>query len=313
MTRSCSTVLAALGIAICASFPVSSRHAGAPGAAPAASAPSCSASRIDPLSYALTTRVQADIFNEERTDWWDGFLVGRHAAALEDLNFSATSAAERALQIDPHNLLAHGVLARQYVVEGVDAAYADRSWTAAFDNGGAVVWTATLHDVDYKSFFMVAFTRDHLRIYRYGELAGPYGTTMGMPKFVGGDRERFWRAMGGCVDPSARPEVTIPWSDVDEIRAGNWVLWFKLNRKATLTSDRGRTRTDEEIKVNLHGATGDIEVHTTRDTRDPRRVEVRPMGIGPLDFQQRVRFTLVKHVDPSGRIRLPKASRSAGW
>jgi hypothetical protein len=37
------------------------------------------------------------------------------------------------------------------------------------------------------------------------------------------------------------------------------------------------------------------------------------VGIGPLDFQQRVRFTIVKHVDPDGRIKLPKASRSAGW
>jgi hypothetical protein len=26
-----------------------------------------------------------------------------------------------------------------------------------------------------------------------------------------------------------------------------------------------------------------------------------------------VRYTLVQFVDPAGRIRLPKASRSAGW
>jgi hypothetical protein len=37
------------------------------------------------------------------------------------------------------------------------------------------------------------------------------------------------------------------------------------------------------------------------------------MGIGPLDYQQRIRDTLVKFVDPAGRIKLPKASRSAGW
>jgi hypothetical protein len=37
------------------------------------------------------------------------------------------------------------------------------------------------------------------------------------------------------------------------------------------------------------------------------------MGIGPLDYQQRIRYTLVKFVDPAGRIKLPKASRSAGW
>jgi hypothetical protein len=69
----------------------------------------------------------------------------------------------------------------------------------------------------------------------------------------------------------------------------------------------------DEIKANLHGAIGTIEPHTTRDTRDPLNVSVHPMGIGPLAYQQRVRFTLVKFVDPAGRIKLPKASRSAGW
>jgi hypothetical protein len=134
-----------------------------------------------------------------------------------------------------------------------------------------------------------------------------------MPKFVGDDRERFWRAMAGCIDVKARPEAIIPWSDVREIKAGNWVLYFKLTRPITVTSDRGKKKTLNEIKANLHGATGTIEVHTTRDTRDPLNVSVRPMGIGPLAYQQRVRFTLVKFVDPAGRIKLPKASRSAGW
>jgi hypothetical protein len=92
------------------------------------------------------------------------------------------------------------------------------------------------------------------------------------------------------------------------------VLWFKLTgRPVSITSDRGRKKDLREIKVNLHGATGTIEVHTSRDSRDPQNVEVRSMGIGPLAYQQRVRFTLVKHVDPAGRIKLPKASRSAGW
>jgi hypothetical protein len=68
--------------------------------------------------------------------------------------------------------------------------------------------------------------------------------------------------------------------------------------------------------VNLHGATGTLEVHVTRDALEPWnpwKASVRPMGIGPLGYQQRVRYTLVKFVDPAGRIRLPKASRSAGW
>ena len=35
--------------------------------------------------------------------------------------------------------------------------------------------------------------------------------------------------------------------------------------------------------------------------------------MGPLAYQERVRYTLVKFVDPARRIALPKASKSAGW
>ena len=48
--------------------------------------PTCDSARIDPDSYSLATRAQAAIVTEDR--------------------------------LDPHNLLAHGVLARQYVVIG---------------------------------------------------------------------------------------------------------------------------------------------------------------------------------------------------
>lgn len=289
-------------------------HASAqPREAPNADRLTCDQTVLAADSYALTTRAQAHIVNEERSRWWDGFNVGKHAVDLYDLNASSTYAAERALELDPRNLLAHGLLARQYVVLGEDAALADRSWRAVLDNGGAVVWTSTLYDVDYKSYFLMAFDRQGLRVYRYGELAGPFETRMGMPRFVGGDRERFWRAMAGCIDPQARPEAAIPWDQVREIKAGNWVLYFKLTRPITIASDRGRKKSLNEIKVNLHGATGTIDVLTSRDTRDPTHVSVRPMGIGPLAYQQRVRFTLAKFVDPAGRIKLPRASRSAGW
>jgi hypothetical protein len=81
----------------------------------------------------------------------------------------------------------------------------------------------------------------------------------------------------------------------------------------TITSDRGKKKTLNEIKVNLHGAIGTIETHVSRDPIDPWKADVRTMGIGPLAYQQRVRVTLAKFVDPVGRINLPKASRSAGW
>ncbi len=283
------------------------------GAAQGRGAPTCDPRALDADSYALTTRGVAEVVLEERTSWWDGFIIGKHADALTDLNFSATSVAEHALRLDDRNLLAHGILARQYVILGEDAELADQAWRTVLDHGGAVAWTATLYDVDAKSYFVLAFDRAALRIYRYGELAGPFEKTMGMPRFVGADRERFWRALGGCIDADARPEAVIPWSDVREIKGGNWVIWFKLNREITIASDNGKRKNLDEIKVNLHGATGTVDVYVTRDSRDPANASIRPVGMGPFDYNQRLRYTIAKHVDPNGRIKLPKASRSAGW
>ena len=246
--------------------------------------PTCDARSLDADSYALTTRGMAEVVLEERTSWWDSFIIGTHAEALGDLNFSATSAAEHALRLDGRNLLAHSILARQYVIAGEDADYADQAWRTVLDNGGAIVWTATLYDVDAKSYFVVAIDRSALRIYRFGELAGPFEKKMGVPRMVGADRERFWRAWGGCVDSSARPEAVIPWSDVREIKGGNWVLWFKLNRQVAIVSDNGKRKTVDEIKVNLHGATGSVDIYVTHDYRDPANPLVRGSGMGPFGY-----------------------------
>ena len=59
--------------------------------------------------------------------------------------------------------------------------------------------------------------------------------------------------------------------------------------------------------------TGTVDVYVTRDSRDPADASIRPVGMGPFDYNQRVRYTIAKHVDPDGHINLPKASRSAGW
>jgi hypothetical protein len=270
----------------------------------------CDASQINPDSYALTTRVMAQITTEDHLAWWEAFSLVKSVSDLKDRNWSALYAAERAAELDPHNLLAHGVLAKQDVVLGIDAARSQEEWRAVLDNGGAVVWTGTLYDVDIKSFFVLAFDRRALRVYRLGEIAGPFEKHLGMPKFPGPERERLWRAWAGCIDPAARPEATIPWSDVSEIKAGNWVLYFKLARKVTIASDNGKHADLNEIKVNLHGGTPTLEA---RDPVDPWKMDVRVVGVGPLAFQERVRRTLVALVDPERRIALPKASRSAGW
>jgi len=159
----------------------------------------------------------------------------------------------------------------------------------------------------------VAFDRRALRVYRFGELAAPLETHMGMPKFPGPDHDRLWRAWAGCIDFTAKPEATIPWSDVTEIKEGNWVLYFKLARKVTIASDNGKHSDLNEIKVALHGGVPMLETRVTRDPDDPWKIDVRSVGIGPLAYQERIRRTLVTFADPDGKIALPKGSRSAGW
>ena len=281
-------------------------------AAAAAETLTCDARQINPDSYALTTRVIAQITTEDHLAWWEAFNLAKSVSDLKDRNWGTLYAAERAAEIDPSNLLAHGVLAKQDVVLGIDAPRAQEEWRAVLDNGGAVAWTGTLYDVDIKSYFVLAFDRRALRVYRLGEFVAPLEKHLGMPKFPGPGPagERLWRAWAGCIDPAARPEATIPWSDVKEIKTGNWVLYFELARKVTIGSDNGKHSDLNEIKVNLHGGTPTLEA---RDPVDPWKMDVRVVGIGPLAFQERVRRTLVALVDPERRIALPKASRSAGW
>jgi hypothetical protein len=101
----------------------------------------------------------------------------------------------------------------------------------------------------------------------------------------------------------------VPWSAVREIKAGNWVLWFKLDRRITVSSDRTGKRKDlDEIKVCLHGRTGQLEVYK------PVGDEYLALrGRGPAGYQDLVRRTLARFVDPERRIALPPLKPGAGW
>ena len=225
---------------------------------------------------------------------------------------SFTSRAAAAQVCDPA-LMAHAERARDYVTSGTDARLAHEEWRRALDGGLPVVWTGTLYDVDARSFFVLAFDRRAIRIYRLGQLAAPLTTRFGgVPDWPGRDRVTFWNAMAGCLPDDLTPAATVPWSTVRELKAGNWVLWFKLHGPVSIESDRGQRKTVREIKVNLHGASGDVQYYFTHD---PYRgyTNVRGIGFGPAAYQERVRYTLISFFDPERRIKLPKQSRGAGW
>lgn len=276
----------------------------------AADPPTCDASRINPESYSLTTRAQAHNLLEPRYSWWDGFKLGKHEYDLADLNEVAAFLAERAREIDPANLMAYGILARQYVVLD-DPDRAEQAWQRALDGGGAVVWSATLYDVDARTYFLLAFDRSALRVYRMDTLAGgPVKRGFySMPEFPAASNERFYEAMAGCIDPGRVPEAVVPWSQVREIKAGNWVLWFKLAQPISVSSDRtGKRKELREIKVALHGRTGELEVY-----KPVGEDHLAMRGRGPAGYQDLVRRTLVKFVDADRKIALPPLKPGVGW
>ncbi|MBY0494787.1 MAG: hypothetical protein K2Y23_11280 [Cyanobacteria bacterium] len=279
----------------------------------------CDAALIKRDSYRLSTDAQALNVTRPRTNWWDGFdaSLRTHQDALGDLNDAALTIAERALDIDPRNQMARSQLARQLVILGEDGARARAEIKTLFDAGGALAWTATLYDVDARSFFVMTFDRAGIKVYRFGEAAPNFTKHRGVPEFPGPEATALWRAWGGCVD-GLRAEAFVPWNDVREMAAGNYVIWFRFNTPVTVTADSRKKKTLKEFKVALHGAMGTVEYRQTSGSGDGDRWydDTRTftgIGKGPASYQDRVRMALVAEVDPNHRIVLPKQKRGAGW
>jgi hypothetical protein len=280
----------------------------------------CDRNVIDPISYEMATVGQAQTLLSDRSDFWDAFLVNKHVSTLDDLNGDMQELAERALERDPRNMMAASMLARQYAILGSEREAVD-AWTRIADNGGVVVWTATLYDVDYKSYFLMSFGRDAVRIYRMGQFTGSIDRHLGYAKFPEPGEVAFYEAAAGCPSLSVTPVTTIPWSQVKELRSGNWVLWFKLAKPATVTSDRGIRKTLGEIKVNLHGETGVVKFLAERnpdfdpewdDETDAVR-NLRGIALGPWDYNRRLRDLILRFAEPAAHIKRTSAGKGAGW
>jgi hypothetical protein len=269
----------------------------------------CDPSSIAQESYRLTVEAQALNVTKPYYRWWDNYDIGKKAKDVEDAGDAAIVIAERARELDDRNLLAHAQLARLYVTAGVDAKEAHEEWRRTLDAGGAIVWVATLSDVDDRALFVAAFNREGLRIYTFGQLAGAVRTDFGVPQFPGPDREELWRALGGCLPDALAPEATVPWASIREIGSGNFVLWFELDRPVTIASDRGKRKNLQTVMINLHGAAGDFDF---RFGGRGHPWAMRRVSTGAAAFQERVRGTLIEFFDPEGRIKLPKQRRS-GW
>ena len=320
-TALCLSVISFLFTPAIAKHPEGSRATQAPaGSNLSRTVLTCDRDAIDPQSYDLATIGQARALLTDRSDFWDAFRINQHIATLRELNLDTQELAERARARDARNMMAYSILARQYTVLGSERAAID-AWTRVVDNNGVVVWTATLYDVDYKSYFLMSFGRDAVRIYRMGQFASRIDRRLGYARFPDTSEIAFYEATAGCPDPSVAPVATIPWTNVKELRSGNWVLWFKLMRPVTIVSDRDKRKTLSEIKVNLHGDTGEVHILAERNPNyDPRWDDedeafrnVRGIGLGPWDYNRRMRDMILRFAEPQNHIKRTSAGRGAGW
>ena len=231
----------------------------------------------------------------------------RLALALLLSAHAATAAiAQPAVSCDEAALRDTADTARSNIIAGTDGEAAIEAWLQVLGSGGAIGWTVTEYNVDPRSTFVFAFDREALRVYR----ASAFG-------------ESVERATGGCIDSSIPPEAVIPWRDVREIEAGNWVLWFRLREPVTIRSDRGHLERVDELKAYFHGAGGgDLTFYYNlkREGRIPFwNVDVysvehlRGIAVGPTDFQRRLQFVIAQAVDPGERISMKRKGRGAGW
>jgi hypothetical protein len=205
---------------------------------------------------------------------------------------------------DTRALRDYADIAKSNVISAIDGAETIEAWKHVFDNGGAIGWTATEYSVDARSTFIFAFDRSALRVYRANAFANTNDATE------------------GCVDASVKPEAVIPWTNVREIEAGNWVLWFRLRQSVEIHSDRGKKKTVKELKVFFHGApSGTLTYYFDAvpvarwfwGTTIYRVDNLRGIAVGPTDFQRRLQFVLATVVDPNHRIVMKRKGRGAGW
>jgi hypothetical protein len=247
----------------------------------------CDESSIAGESYRLTTEAQAHNVLRPRDRWWEPYGIWNGPREIGHPNEASIRLAERAKELDESNLLAHGYLARQYVVMAIDAEKAKTEWSRVVAGGGAITWTASLYEVDPRSYFLFAFDRRGIRVFRFAQLAGELRTHFGVPDFPGPDRIEFWRALGGCLPANTSAEVEIPWSSVREIGVTPWTVRFDLRDRVKITSDRRRQRIDDTLEVNLHPGVGEIDFRLNMTPFGTRVV-----GAAPDAYHQRVKQML---------------------
>jgi hypothetical protein len=236
----------------------------------------CDAARIQPASYGLVTRGAA-LANAERYDFWEQFDVDSPGRPISSPDEALAFAAQRAVELDITNQMAHATSARELLILGRPE-MAEAAWHRVIENQGSVVWPATLGGRDE---ILVEFDQQDLRIYSRAQLQQSLGAS---------SEDAVWAALGGCIDARVPVAAIVPWLNVRAIQNEKGALSFRLREPVALALG-GRTKKLDGLSVQLRGL--------SRDERGPAA------AAGQSCSPDTVRRMLTKLVDPGKRIALP--------
>jgi hypothetical protein len=239
----------------------------------------CDAARIKPASYALVTRGAA-LASAEQYDFWEQFAVDSPGRPIATTNEALAFAAQRAVELDVTNQMAHAIRARELLILG-QVEMAEAAWHRVIESQGAVAWPATLGGKDE---LLVEFNGQDMRLYSRGQL---------QKRLSASSDDAVWAAAGGCIDSRIQAAAIVAWLNVSEIKnEKKGGLSFRLREPIAVTIG-GRSRKLDRLELRLTGLAGD----------DRGRA-----AVARTCAPDTVRRMLTKLVDPERRIALPVAN-----
>jgi hypothetical protein len=170
----------------------------------------CDAARINPGSYGLLTRGAA-LASAAQYDFWEQFDVDSPGRPITSANEAMAFAAQRALELDITNQMAHATSARELLVLG-QPEMAEAAWHRVIENKGSVVWPATLGGRDE---VLVAFDQAEMRLYTRAQVEQTMGPA---------PSDALWAAVAGCIDARVPAAAVVAWPNVREIQKDDKIL-----------------------------------------------------------------------------------------
>ena len=200
---------------------------------------SCAKAALQSASFELSTRGVALAASAPHEPFWEEWKIDGPGRPLTTADEAVAFAAQRAIELDSANAIAHSVLARELLILG-QAAVAEGVWRHVFEGGGSVSWPVRVANLGNREG-IVAFSPVGLRLY-------PAAARKDRVPAVG---DPFWLASGGCVEGIVNATTAISWDLVREIRSDRGSLSFQLREPVSLLSVKGKPERKDRLVFRL--------------------------------------------------------------